>query len=88
MELKITLAKKELYEIALILSLSEPVTNMFVYYLVSISSTFYPSLFGQYFCIKKLQSHNVTREKLLRIIFLNKKFESKMLMKLTTVKGF
>jgi len=49
---------------------------------VSISSTFYAGLLYQYFCTKKLQSQNLTREKL-RKALLYKKFAHKMLMKLT-----
>jgi len=49
---------------------------------VSISSTYYSGLLRQYYCDKKLQSQNVTREKLLEAL-LYKKFEHKMLMKLT-----
>jgi len=50
---------------------------------VSISSTFNARLLRQYFCAKKLQSQNVTREKLHEAI-LYKKFARKMLMKLPT----
>jgi len=50
--------------------------------LVSISSTFYAHLFCQYFFAKKLQSQNVTSEKLLKA-FSYEKFEQTMLMKLT-----
>jgi hypothetical protein len=39
-------------------------------------------LLRQYFCAKKLQSQNVTREKLLEAL-LGKRFEHRMLMKLT-----
>jgi len=48
----------------------------------SISSTFYKSLFWQYFSAKKFQSQNVIREKLCKAI-LYKKFAHKMLIKLT-----
>jgi len=50
---------------------------------LSNSSTFYPHLFCWYFCAKKLQSQNVTREKLHKTL-LYKKFAGKMLMKLIT----
>jgi len=50
---------------------------------VSISSTFYARLLRQYFCEKKLQSQNVTRETLHEAI-LYEKFAHKMLLKLTT----
>jgi hypothetical protein len=53
---------------------------------VSISSTYYSGLLRQYYCDKKLQSQNVTREKLLEAL-LYKKFEHKMLMKLTPGKA-
>jgi len=48
---------------------------------VSISSTLYLSLLHQYFCVKKLQSQNVTKEKLHKEL-LFEKFARKMLMKL------
>jgi len=48
----------------------------------SISSTCYTRLLLTYFCAKKIQSLNVTREKL-REALLYKKFANKMLMKLT-----
>jgi len=47
----------------------------------SISSTFYSRLLWQYFWAKKLQSQNVTREKLCKAL-LYKIFLCKMLMKL------
>jgi len=50
----------------------------------SISSTFYTLLLRQYFCTKRLQSQNVTREKL-REALLYKKLARKMLMKLIPV---
>jgi hypothetical protein len=50
--------------------------------MVSISSTFYACLLRQYFCTKKLQSQNTTREKLLEAL-LYETFARKMLMKLT-----
>jgi len=49
---------------------------------VSISATFYAQLLRQYFCAKIFQIQNVTGEKL-RKALLYKKFEHKMLMKLT-----
>jgi len=51
--------------------------------MVSISSTFYASLLRQYFCGKKLQSQNITREKLCKALSY-KIFLCKMLMKLST----
>ncbi len=39
---------------------------------VSISPTFYEQLLRQYFCAKKLQSQNVTREKLLEVLMSEK----------------
>jgi len=44
------------------------------------SSTFHTHLLQQYFCGKKFQSQNVTREKLRKALS-HKKFERKMLMK-------
>jgi len=52
---------------------------------VSISSTFYLRLLRWYFCSKKLQSQNVTREKLCKTL-LYEKLSRKMLMKLTPVR--
>jgi len=49
---------------------------------VSISSTFYAQLLQQYFCAKKLQSQNVTKEKL-REALSYEKFAHKMFVKLT-----
>jgi hypothetical protein len=54
---------------------------------VSISSTFYTQLLRQYFDAKKLQSQNITREKLHKTL-LYEKFACKMLMKLKTVANF
>jgi len=51
--------------------------------LVSILSTFYKCLFCQYFCAKKLQSQNVTREKLHKAL-LYKNHVRKMMMKLNS----
>jgi hypothetical protein len=52
------------------------------FYQGSISSTFYTHLLRQNFCTKRLQSQNMTREKL-RKALLCKKIANKMLMKLT-----
>jgi len=49
---------------------------------VSIPWTFYARLLHRYFCAKKLQSRNLTREKLWNLLSY-KKFKLKMLMKLT-----
>ncbi len=49
---------------------------------MSISSTYYVWLLRWYFCVKKLQSQNITREKLGKAL-LYKKLTHKMLMKLT-----
>ncbi len=49
---------------------------------VSMSPTFYPLFFVQYFCATKLQSQNVTIEKLRKALSY-KKFSCKMLIKLT-----
>ena len=53
---------------------------------VSILSTFYAHFFCQYFGAKKLQSQNVTREKMHNLL-LYEKHARKMLMKLTPAGG-
>ncbi len=50
---------------------------------MSISSTFYGQILPQYFCAKKLQSQNVTREKLVKSLWYKKRART-MLMKVTT----
>jgi len=50
--------------------------------MVLILTTFFSRILHQYFCAKKLQSRYETREKLYKTL-LNKKFERKMLMKVT-----
>ncbi len=61
---------------------SSPYGNWNQVDLVSISSTFYKKLLRHYLCTKKLQSQNVTKEKLC-IALLYEKLSNKMLMKLT-----
>jgi len=55
---------------------------MMMIVVLSISSTFYEQLLGQYFCAKKLQSQTVIREKHFKTL-LFKKAAHKLLMKLT-----
>jgi len=55
--------------------------------LEKISPTFYEQFLSQYFCAKKLQSQNVTREKM-RNLLQYEKFASKMLIKLTSGGNF